>query len=62
MKNILWHFGKVLQMIALLAAPYSLYVGLTTENSKIELQMLLGSATLFLLGLLLVKSTSSQSG
>jgi hypothetical protein len=58
MKSFLWHLGKFFQLAALICAPYAIYIGMSTENAKMELQILLTSVTFFLVGLLLVKATS----
>lgn len=58
MKSLLWHGGKLLQMIALAQVGYALIVGLSTNDSRREIQLLVLGAAQFLIGLFLVRSTS----
>ncbi|NCN27596.1 hypothetical protein GW915_08490 [bacterium] len=60
MKSLLWHFGKLLQMLGLILAPYALYVGMSTSDAKIELKLLLISVACFIMGVMLVRATSEQ--
>ena len=61
MKSFLWHTGKFLQMVALVMAPYALYMGMSTHDAKLELKLLLISVLQFLVGYFLVRSTSSEA-
>jgi len=36
-KTVVWNFGKVLQLIALIQAPYALYIGMSTNDARLEL-------------------------
>lgn len=58
--NFIWHLGKIFQMIALTMGGYSLYVGLSTNDAKRELALLLASVALFVAGLILVRYTESK--
>jgi hypothetical protein len=57
-KTIVWNFGKVLQLIALIQAPYALYIGMSTNDARLELKYLLLAVIQFLSGLLMVKWAS----
>ena len=57
-KTIIWNFGKLLQLIALLQAPYALYVGVTTNDARLELKYLGLAVIQFLIGLGMVKWSS----
>ncbi len=57
-KTLLWNLGKLLQMIALVQAPYALYVGVTTNDARLELKYLMLAVVQFMLGLGLVKWSS----
>ncbi len=59
-KSIAWNLGKLLQLIALVQAPYALYVGLTTNDSRLELKYLMLAVIQFLLGLSLVRWSSKE--
>lgn len=59
-KNIVWHLGKFLQMLALVIAPYALYLGMSTSDARSELKLLLLAVIQFLIGLLLVKWSSAE--
>jgi hypothetical protein len=61
MKSLLWHFGKLLQLLGLIAAPYALIIGMNTENPTLELKILLSAVSSFIVGLIFVKSTSSSA-
>jgi len=55
MTSILWHGGKLLQMIALVQVGYALIVGLGTNDSGEELKLMLLGVGQFLVGLVLIK-------
>jgi hypothetical protein len=57
-KTIIWNLGKLLQLIALIQAPYALYVGLTTNDARLELKYLGLAVIQFLVGLGMVKWSS----
>ncbi|HVJ63732.1 MAG TPA: hypothetical protein VM901_00610 [Bdellovibrionota bacterium] len=58
MKSLLWHGGKLLQLIALTQVGYALVVGLTTNDSRRETELLVLGAAQFLVGLVLVRFSS----
>ncbi len=47
-------------MIALIQAPYALYVGVTQNDARAELKFLMLAAVQFLLGLALVQWSSKE--
>ena len=55
MKSFLWHGGKLLQMIALTQVGYALIVGLSTNDSRRETELLVLGVAQFLVGLVLVR-------
>ena len=57
-KTIIWNLGKLLQLIVLIQAPYALYVGLTTNDARLELKYLGLAVIQFLVGLGMVKWSS----
>jgi hypothetical protein len=57
-KTIIWNLGKLLQLIALIQAPYALYLGLTTNDARLELKYLGLAVIQFLVGLGMVKWSS----
>lgn len=59
-KTIAWNFGKLLQMVALIQAPYALYLGVTTNDARMEMKYLGLAVVQFLLGLGLVKWASGD--
>lgn len=60
LKTLAWNFGKLLQLIALIQAPYALYIGVTQNDARAELQYLVLAAIQFLIGLGLVQWSSSK--
>ncbi len=58
-RTLLWNLGKLLQLVALIQAPYALYLGLTYNDARLEMKYLGLAVVQFLLGLLLVKATST---
>jgi|GEM_PF-1461202 len=54
LSSIGWHVGKILQLVALLQAPYALYLGMTTGDARAEMKHLALAAIQFLVGYLLV--------
>ena len=56
----MWHLGKVLQLIALVLAPYALMVGMSTSDARRELSLLLISVAFFLAGWVLVRYTEKR--
>lgn len=59
-KTLAWNFGKLLQLVALIQAPYALYVGLSTNDARTELKFLMLAVVQFLLGLALVQLSSKE--
>jgi hypothetical protein len=57
-KTVVWNLGKLLQLIALIQAPYALYIGLTTNDARLELKYLGLAVIQFLVGLGMVKWSS----
>ncbi|MEI7441008.1 MAG: hypothetical protein WCK43_05165 [bacterium] len=57
-KTVAWNLGKLLQLIALIQAPYALYVGVTTNDARLELKYLGLAVIQFLIGLGVVKWSS----
>ncbi len=57
-KTIVWNLGKLLQLIALIQAPYALYIGVTTNDARLELKYLGLAVIQFLIGLGVVKWSS----
>lgn len=55
MKSLLWHGGKLLQLIALTQVGYALIVGLSTNDSRREIELLILGAVQFLVGVVLVR-------
>ena len=55
----LWYLGKGFQASAMCVVGYALYVGLLTENAHSELEILLGGAGLFAVGMLIEKISGS---
>ena len=55
MKSLLWHGGKLLQLIALAQVGYALVVGLSTNDSRRETELLVLGAAQFLVGVVLVR-------
>lgn len=60
MNGTLWHLGKLLQVLGLLLGPWALFVGIKTNDAREELSLLLFAVILFLVGLLLVRSTGAE--
>lgn len=56
----MWHLGKLLQLLGLVLGPWALYVGVSTQDAKEELSLLLFAVILFLVGLLIVRSTGAE--
>ena len=61
MKTFFWYLGKGLQILGLLTVGFALVVGLRTEDSKQEITLLSMGAVEFLMGLLMLKTTSGPS-
>lgn len=59
-KTLIWNFGKLLQLVALIQAPYALYIGVTQNDARAELKYLLLAAVQFLLGLVLIQWSSKE--
>ena len=59
-KTIAWNFGKLLQLVGLIQAPYALYVGVTTNDARAEMKYLGLSVAQFMIGLALVKWSSGD--
>jgi hypothetical protein len=57
-KTVVWNLGKLLQLIALIQAPYALYIGVTTNDARLELKYLGLAVIQFLIGLGVVKWSS----
>jgi hypothetical protein len=57
-KTVVWNLGKLLQLIALIQAPYALYIGVTTNDARLELKYLGLAVIQFLVGLGMVKWSS----
>ena len=57
-KTVIWNLGKLLQLIALIQAPYALYIGVTTNDARLELKYLGLAVIQFLVGLGMVKWSS----
>ena len=57
-KTVAWNLGKLLQLIALIQAPYALYIGVTTNDARLELKYLGLAVIQFLIGLGVVKWSS----
>lgn len=57
-KTVVWNLGKLLQLIALIQAPYALYIGFTTNDARLELKYLGLAVIQFLIGLGVVKWSS----
>ena len=57
-KTVVWNLGKLLQLIALIQAPYALYIGVTTNDARLELKYLGLAIIQFLIGLGVVKWSS----
>jgi hypothetical protein len=56
MKTVLWWGGKGLQAIALLQVGWALWMGVATQDARLELQFLLVGAAVFGLGLFMTKA------
>ncbi|MEZ4813994.1 MAG: hypothetical protein R3A80_02150 [Bdellovibrionota bacterium] len=59
-KTLVWNLGKLLQLIALIQAPYALYIGVSTNDARLELKYLMLAVVQFLLGLGLVQWSSKE--
>lgn len=59
MKAILWHFGKLIQLVGLVLAPYALWVGMSTSDATTELKLLLSSVACFVVGYTMVRATAA---
>ena len=57
-KTVVWNLGKLFQLIALIQAPYALYIGVTTNDARLELKYLGLAVIQFLVGLGMVKWSS----
>ncbi len=60
MQGALWHIGKGLQLLGLIWAPYALYMGVTGQDARKELQMLGVAALQFILGYVLVRMSGAS--
>jgi hypothetical protein len=55
MRSLLWHGGKLLQLIAMAQVAYALFVGLSTNDSRRETELLVLGSAQFLIGVVLVR-------
>jgi hypothetical protein len=60
MQGSLFYIGKGLQLLGLVWAPYALYVGVTGQDSRKELMLLLVAAFQFILGYLLIRISGAR--
>jgi hypothetical protein len=60
MKSVLWWSGKGLQAIALLQVGWALWLGVSTQDARLELQFLVLGAAVFGLGLFLTKAAGGS--